>query len=303
MIQRSAIRTLAVLLAAIGVIWTASAQDKASGAEGKSAASAAARGEAQSGSSVSAEMVKGRLNPAVTKPGDEIALRLKEDAKSDGQVLLKKGSTIKGVVKNVHRAEKKSDAKANSSAQSMIELEWMTAGLSGAASQSLQLALQSVVYANPLHSHQQASEEGPVFMAPASASGAGRSSGGLGVGAVSGVIGGSTAVVGGAASPVGIVGASSTGTVMQTQAGPGRAAMAVPVSTETSTSLQNNFGVSGNGLFHVGSGQAISSGGTATSMDIFSHMSNDAVITSPSRDFEISSGAQMQLLVQSNSRK
>jgi hypothetical protein len=32
-------------------------------------------------------------------------------------------------------------------------------------------------------------------------------------------------------------------------------------------------------------------------------MSNDAVITSPSRDFEISSGAQMQLLVRANSAK
>ena len=36
---------------------------------------------------------------------------------------------------------------------------------------------------------------------------------------------------------------------------------------------------------------------------IFSRMSNDAVITSPSRDFEISSGAQMQLLVRANSSK
>jgi hypothetical protein len=62
--------------------------------------------------------------------------------------------------------------------------------------------------------------------------------------------------------------------------------------------MQNNLGVSGGQLFHLGSGQSISSGGTATSMDIFSHMSNDAVITSPSRNFEISSGAQMQLLVQ-----
>jgi hypothetical protein len=76
-----------------------------------------------------------------------------------------------------------------------------------------------------------------------------------------------------------------------------------PVNTETSTSLQNSFGVSGGQLFHVGSGQVISSGGTATSMDIFSHMSNDAVITSPSRDFEISSGAQMQLLIQGSARK
>jgi hypothetical protein len=76
-----------------------------------------------------------------------------------------------------------------------------------------------------------------------------------------------------------------------------------PVSAETSSALQNNFGVAGGALFLVGSGQAISSAGTASSMDIFSRMSNDAVITSPSRDFEIASGAQMQLLVHANSDK
>lgn len=79
--------------------------------------------------------------------------------------------------------------------------------------------------------------------------------------------------------------------------------MISPVTPETSANLQNNFGVSGGSLFRVGGGQAISGGGTATSMDIFSHMSNDAVITSPSRDFEIASGAQMQLLVQGNAKK
>jgi hypothetical protein len=76
-----------------------------------------------------------------------------------------------------------------------------------------------------------------------------------------------------------------------------------PVSSETSAALQNNFGVAGGPLFLVGSGQAVSSGGTASSMDIFSRMSNDAVITSPSRDFEIASGAQMQLLFRANTGK
>jgi len=288
MIHTRAIRTLAASLVAIGLVWPASAQDKASGAPKQSIAT---RAEAQSESRVSAEMVKGKLNPATSKPGDEIAVRLKQDAKSDGQLLLKKGSTIKGVVKNVHRAETKSSSKTNGAAQSMIELEWMTAGLSAAASQSLHLALQSVVYTNPLHAHQQESEESPGFATPAPVSASGRSSGGLGVGALGGVVSGAT-------SSVGVVGAASAGAVTQSQAGLGKAPSILPASTETSASLQNSLGVSGAGLFHVGNGQAISSGGTATSMDIFSHMSNDAVITSPSRDFEISSGAQMQFLVQ-----
>ena len=292
MIHVKTIRILAVSLVSITLVWTATAQDNTSAAQkNATVAKAAARAEAQSESRVSAEMVKGKLNPATSKPGDEVAVRLKEDAKANGQVLVKKGSTVKGVVKKVHRAENKSNAKGSSAAQSMIELEWMTAGLSGTASQSLNLALQSVIYTNPLHAHQQESSE--VFAAPAPAAASSRSSGGLGIG---GAVGG---VVGGATSSVGAVGSTSVGAVTQTQAGLGRAPSILPASTETSANLQNNLGISGAGLFHVGSGQSISAGGTPTSMDIFSHMSNDAVITSPNRDFEIASGAQMQFFVQS----
>jgi len=97
--------------------------------------------------------------------------------------------------------------------------------------------------------------------------------------------------------------AGSVGAVAQSQAHLARPTSINPVSAETATVLQNNFGVAGGPLFLVGSGQAISSAGTASSIDIFSRMSNDAVITSPSRDFEISSGAQMQLLVRANSAK
>jgi hypothetical protein len=115
-------------------------------------AGAVARADAHSESRVSAEMVKGKLNPASSKPGDEIAVRLNEDVKSNGEVLLKKGSTIKGVVRKVQRAERKGGAKGDAAAQSMMQLEWMAPGLSGAASQQLNVALQSVVYTNPLYS-------------------------------------------------------------------------------------------------------------------------------------------------------
>ena len=282
MIRGKSIGTFALLM---GVIWlgqTASAQT-------------AARSETES--RVSAELVKGELNPATSKPGDEIAVRLKDDVKSSGQVVLKKGSTIKGVVKKVQRAENKGNAKANGSAQSMMELEWITPGLSGAASQSLNLALQSVVYTNPLFAHQESSNDDLFTRSPAPSSSRSSSGGGLGLGAVGGV----TGIVGGTTSSVGSV--ASVGTVTQSQGALTPPQGIAPVSTETSTSLQNSFGMSGGQLFHVGSGHSISGNGSATSMDIFSHMSNDAVITSPSRDFEISSGAQMQLLVQGSAKK
>ena len=44
-------------------------------------------------------------------------------------------------------------------------------------------------------------------------------------------------------------------------------------------------------------GELVSAAGSKQSVELFSHLSNDTMITSPSKDFEISSGAQMQLLV------
>ena len=72
----------------------------------------------------------------------------------------------------------------------------------------------------------------------------------------------------------------------------------VAVDQQTTASLENTFGMaSSTQLYKVGRGEMITSGGSKQSVDIFSHLSNDTVITSPSKDFEISSGAQMQLLV------
>lgn len=53
----------------------------------------------------------------------------------------------------------------------------------------------------------------------------------------------------------------------------------------------------------AGHGHAVSAGATSSSMDLFTHISNDAVITSASRDFEIASGAQMQFMVSAKGQK
>src|SRR4029079_19214867 len=143
-----------------------------------------------------------------------IAVRLNEDVKSNGQVLMKKGSTIKGVVSKVNRAENTGAAKTNgtaqSSAQSMFELEWIMPKVSGAASQQLNLALQSVVYTNPLYAHQQEqSSSAPAFASPAPAPARSRS-GGIGAGVIGGVVGGATSSV---SSIGGGLGAQSAGSV------------------------------------------------------------------------------------------
>ena len=272
-------------------------------------AHAQAAGNAQSSSAthVSAEMTKGKLNPAESREGDQVALRLKDDVKSNGDVVLKKGTTITGVVRNVKRAEGKS--KASGQAQSMMEVEWLVPAVQGRASQQLSIALQSVMQVNPIYAHEQEQSSadgfGPVGGRAASSA---RSGGGLLGGAASAttdVAGGVTSTAGAAGSTAaGVSGAASSGVTNSTRSsGQSNAALLsmpsiVAVDQQTTASLENTFGMaSSTQLYKVGRGEMITSGGSKQSVDIFSHLSDDTVITSPSKDFEISSGAQMQLLV------
>jgi len=73
----------------------------------------------------------------------------------------------------------------------------------------------------------------------------------------------------------------------------------IALDTKTATSLESSFGTSPSSgqLFKVGHSEWITAGGSKQSVELFSHLSNDTMIASPSKDFEISSGAQMQLLV------
>ena len=72
----------------------------------------------------------------------------------------------------------------------------------------------------------------------------------------------------------------------------------VAADSETTASIKGTLGMQNSGqLFKVGHGQLISFGGVKETVDLYSHLENDTVITSPSRNFEISSGAQMHMLV------
>lgn len=268
-------RLLLAGFAAIAVVWASPA-----------AAQGAAQAAAQSSSRVSAEMVKGKLNPATSKPGDEVAVRLSEDLKQNGEVVLKKGTTITGVVRSVKQVDastqSKGESKAQSSAQSMIQLEWLAPATSGAASQQLSLALQSIAYTNPLYAHQQQQESAEFLAprAPAPSRGAPSPTGG-------GLLSGAGGIAAGVTSSAGAIG--------QAEAGLLATPSLITAGPQTASASKD--------LVMVGHGQATSSGGTVSSMDIFSQMSNDSVITSSSKDFEISSGAQMQFLVSARGRQ
>ena len=130
-------RTKAVIwIASLMLIWT-KAQLWAQGAP---AAKGRVQTATEASSSVSAELVKGKLNPATSKPGGKIAVRLNDDVRSNGTVLLRKGTRITGVVKNAKQA----DSNSKASARSMMEIEWLAPAASGAATQNLNIALKAL---------------------------------------------------------------------------------------------------------------------------------------------------------------
>jgi hypothetical protein len=272
-------------------------------------------------SSVSAELVKGKLNPSSSKPGDKIAVRLNDDVRSNGTVLLKKGTTITGIVKNSRQV----DSKSKGGAQSMMEIEWLAPEASGAATQKLNVAMQSLAYTNPLFAQQQNEESGfagagaaAPRVAPQSGGGSSSRTGGLlgGVAgstssttsSVSSIGGTSSSAIGGVQSAGAGVGGTVASGAGSTVSAAGQTATGLSASPTipsaspladvgTASSLHDNFGISGGPLYTMGHGQVITAEGTRNNVDLFSHLSNDTVITSPGRNFEVSSGAQMQLLV------
>jgi hypothetical protein len=247
--------------------------------------------QANSATYVSAEMTKGKLNPAESKPGDEVVLKLKDDLKSNGHVVLKKGATIMGVVKKVKRIEGKNNAGANS--QAMMEIEWFSPEAQGKAPREVLIALRSVTQVSRLRAqdedHAFADEFGTVAV-PARSTG--RNTGGLLAGAI-----GSTA------GTVGVVAPVSTRTSGQTNMALLSMPSVVAVDHQTSSAIESSFGTPASGrLFKTGSGELVSPSGSRQSVELFSRLTNDTVITSHSRNFEISSGAQMQLLVGVNKK-
>jgi hypothetical protein len=261
---------------------------------------------ATSATQVSAEMTKGKLNPAHSKPGDQVTLKLNEDVKSNGDVVIKKGATITGVVRNVKRIEGKGEAKGQ--AQSMIEVDWLAPAVQGGVSHRLSIALQSVSQINPLHrQRQEEAAQSQSVLAESSAAGSLAGSAGGGGGLLGGAVGGVTGAVGTAASVSGSVLGSSSSTISSATGSVGTARSnaallsmpsVVAADAETDAALQNSLGMSSSGqLFMVGRGEVITAGGSKQSLDIYSHLNNDTVVTSPSRNFEISSGAQVQLLI------
>src|SRR5438093_12047767 len=106
-----------------------------------------------SASHIAVEMTKGKLNPAESQPGDTVTVILKEDLKSNGELVLRKGTPITGVVRIAKRAESTSEWR--SQAELMMEIEWLVPATQARSVHSVSFALESVAQVKPLYVREQ----------------------------------------------------------------------------------------------------------------------------------------------------
>src|ERR1051326_4765237 len=99
-----------------------------------------------SASHVAAEIIEGNLSLSASKPGDTLAIRLKEDVRSNGEIIFRKGTTITGNIRNVSRPESEGDWKSGD--ESIIDIEWTAPDPQGLGVQGVSFALESVFQIN-----------------------------------------------------------------------------------------------------------------------------------------------------------
>jgi hypothetical protein len=201
-------------------------------------------------STVASEAIQGRLNPATSKSGDAIVLRLTDDVKSNGEIVVKKGATIVGFVRTVNFVSGDKNSP-------FIQVEWATPELQTKSDYQVMLAVQAV-YQSYIRDD-------------------------------------STAAAVQAARPVA---SSTTSAPMKTNVALLKMPSVVTADDQTRASLQGALGTAnGSQLFQTGRGQVVGAEGARVSIAMFSHLNNDTVFVSRAKDFEISTGAQLQLLV------
>jgi hypothetical protein len=240
-----------------------------------------------SASHVAAEIMEGKVSTVSSKPGDTFVVMLQNDVKgSDGQIVLTKGTAITGVIRNLKQIE------ASGAPKSMVEIEWLAPVVERKATPSLSIALQSLTQIDPTYRREQ--EKANELALPATNAkplGSSKSIGptnSLLPGRIASVVPSTTTAI----SPVASLASGRSN----------RALLSMPsvvaVDQETSVVIDGKTGsASSSPLFKIGSGHIVTADGALLSVDMFSHLNNDTVITSTSQDFEISTGTQIQMLV------
>ena len=245
------------------------AKSSSSGSSGGSNASAALA----SGASLQAELTK-PIDAKKAKPGDEVSAKVTQDVKSDGKVVIHKGTRLVG---HVTEAQARTKEQANST----LGIAFDKAVLKGGEEVSFNSVVQAIgppVQANV----STAADENTNLGAAPPISGAPRTGNG-------GLVGGVTSAAGGAVSgATGTAAGAATGAANDTVSGATRTAGGLTAQGNLTSASKGVIGLQGLAL---NTPTAVAGSGSA------SGSAQGSVISSTSRNVKLDSGTQMVLRV------
>jgi hypothetical protein len=256
------------------------------GIQGSASASAQANGTAsggeQPGSLAAGTTVNAELNQAVdskkAKEGDAVTAHTTEAVKSDGKVVIPKGTKLVG---HVTRAT----AKAKGDAESTLAVQFDRAVLKDGQTMPLQVAIQALASGEPA-----AAVGGDDLQGMGSVGGGASPSGGSGnrgtMGGVANTVGGAAS---GAASTVPRTTQDATGAVNSTVSGAATTAGRTGASAGTGLSAGGQFTSTSRGVFGL---NGLSLNGNAA------NSAEGSVITSAGKNVRLDSGTRMLLVAQ-----
>ena len=227
-----------------------------------------------SGTNVQAELSK-PLDCKKAKPGDEVSAKVTQDVKSDGRVVVHKGSRLVG---HVTQAQARTKEQSNST----LGIAFDKAILKGGEEVAFTSVIQAIAPPVQTTVSTAADESVGAGAPPAMSGGAPRAAGPGG-----GVVGGVTSTAGTAVSgATGTVAGTTTGAVNTTVSGATRAAGGLTAQGNLTSASQGAIGLQGLAL----STPAAVTGSAQSS-------TQGSVITSASRNVKLESGTQMLLRV------
>lgn len=250
------------------------AKSNSSGSSGGSSASATLA----SGASLQAELTK-PVDAKKAKAGDEVSAKVTQDVKSDGKVVIHKGTRLVGHVTEAQ-------ARTKEQARSTLGIAFDKAVLKGGEEVSFNSVIQAIgppVQANV----STAADENTNLGAAPPMSGAPRTGNGGLVGGVTSAAGG--AVSGATGAPAGAV----TGAANDTVSGATRTAGGLTAQGNLTSASQGVIGLQGLAL---NTPTAVAGSGSA------SGSAQGSVISSTSRNVKLDSGTQMVLRVTGSAR-
>ncbi|HET7105178.1 MAG TPA: hypothetical protein VFI38_00090 [Candidatus Acidoferrum sp.] len=264
----------------------ASVQGGKAQAQGSGSASAASAASAQngqtnaslgSGAAINAELTA-PVDSKKAKPGDPVAARTTEPAKSNGKTVIPKGSKLVG-----HVTQASSRAKGDS--ESALGIVFDKAILKNGQEVPLNVAIQALASAQSAASANAGNDLAAAGGAGTYAGGSGRAAGGGALGGVTSTAGGAAGTVTNTAANVGNTAGgtlnSTTGAATNTVAGSKGAVGGLNAAGQLTSSSQGVFGLQGVNLSSATTGAA-----------------QGSVITSAGKNLHLDSGTQMLLVTQ-----